>query len=109
MAQPFEAFNVKNGDPVHPEQVTAAVTAAEFVYDDGATQTFERSGATTYVEGGRPTSGEWYVDAGGRFCSFWPPSYRACYDLSWIVEGGTIVGIRFTDARRATQFDGRYR
>jgi hypothetical protein len=46
---------------------------------------------------GRPARGKWYVDDAGHFGSFWPPSYRASYDLHWIVEDGAIVGLRFTE------------
>ena len=56
-------------------------------------QAFEADGRTTYVENGRPTRGEWYVDDDGHFGSFWPPSYRASYDLRWMVEDGAIVGL----------------
>ena len=52
--------------------------------------------------------GEWSVDSEGRFCSFWPPSYRACYDLHWIVENGSVVGLRFTELDRGSVFVGRY-
>jgi hypothetical protein len=45
------------------------------------------AGRTTYAERGGDSTGEWYVDDDGRFCSFWPPSYRACYVLGWMVEG----------------------
>ena len=56
-----------DGDPVTPDRIPAALTAAEFRYDDGATQTFTPSGTTTYVEKGQPTNGEWYVDDDGHF------------------------------------------
>ena len=61
------------------------------------------------VEQGHQTRGEWYLDAGGNFCSFWPPSHRACYELRWIVEEGRIVGLRFTQLGQESCFDGRYR
>ena len=83
---------------------------SELLFDDGATQTFEAGGDTSYVEAdGRPTQGEWYVDDDGHFGSFWPPSYRASYDLRWMVEDGAIVGLRFTELGRGSGFDGRYR
>jgi hypothetical protein len=69
---------------------------------------FEADGRTTYVEHGRPTRGEWYVDDDGHFGSFWPPSYRASYDLRWIVEDGAVVGLRFTELTRGSRFDSRY-
>ena len=57
----------------------------------------------------RPTRGEWYIDDDGHFGSLWPPSYRASYDLRWMVEDGAIVGLRFTELGRGSRFDGRYR
>jgi hypothetical protein len=68
-----------------------------------------RTPATTYVEHERRSHGEWYVDSEGRFCSFWPPRDRACYDLHWIVENDTVVGLRFTERARGSVFVGRYR
>jgi hypothetical protein len=100
---------VRDGDPVTADRVRAALTGGEFVYDDGAIQTFEADGTTTYIDGGRPTRGEWSVDDGGRFCSFWPPTYRACYDLSWAVEAGRVVGLTFRGVEDRSTFVGRYR
>lgn len=102
-------IKVSDGDMVAPALIPRAVTAGELVFSDHATQVFETGGGTTYVENGRPTRGEWYVDDNGRFGSFWPPSYRASYDLRWIVEDGVIVGLRFTELGRGSRFDGRYR
>lgn len=109
MVESLKDLTVADGDPVATEHIPVALTAGPFGYDDGATQTFEPGGATVYVEGGRPSHGEWYVDDKGRFCSFWPPSYRACYQLRWIVEHDAIVGLRFTELGRGSHFDGRYR
>ena len=83
--------------------------AGELVFSDGATQVFEAGGRTTYVENGRPTSGEWYVDDDGHFGSYWPPSYRARYEVRWMVEDGVIVGLRFTELGKGSRFDSRYR
>lgn len=102
-------IKVSDGDMVAAPLIPRALTAGELVFTDRATQVFEADGGTTYVENGRPTRGEWYVDNDGHFGSFWPPSYRASYDLHWIVEDGTIVGLRFTELGRGSQFDGRYR
>ena len=102
-------INVSDGDMVVPSLITLALTAGELVFSDHATQVFEADGRTTYVENGRPTRGEWYVDDNGHFGSLWPPSYRASYDLRWIVEDGAIVGLRFTELGRGSRFDGRYR
>ena len=86
-----------------------AAGLVSLVFPDGATQVFEADGGTTYVESGRPTRGEWYVADDGRFGSFWPPNYRASYDLRWTVQDGAIVGLRFTELDRGSRFDGRYR
>jgi hypothetical protein len=107
--QGFDDVDVSDLDPVAPEHIQRALTAGELVFADGATQVFEADGGTTYVENGRPTRGEWYVDDDGHFASFWPPSYRALYDLRWMVEDGTIVGLRFTELGPGSTFDGRYR
>jgi hypothetical protein len=109
MIQALENLAVADGDLVKPGHIPAALTAGSIAYDDGATQTFESGGGTTYVEHERPSHGEWYVDNEGRFCSFWPPGYRACYDLHWIVENGSVVGLTFTDVERGSVFVGRYR
>ena len=105
----FDDLEVSDGDVVAPELIARALTAGELVFPDGATQVFEPEGGTTYVERGRPTRGEWYVDDDRHFGSFWPPSYRARYDLRWMVEDGAIVGLRFIELGRGSRFDGRYR
>lgn len=107
--QALQNLRVDDGDPVTTEHIAIAVTSRSLVYDDGATQTFEPGGRTTYVAHEQRSRGQWYVDSEGRFCSFWPPSYRACYDLHWIVEKGRIVGLRFTERERRSVFVGRYR
>lgn len=108
MVESIRDLRVADGDPVAAEHIPLAVTSGRFAYDDGATQVFEPEGATTYVEGGRPSRGEWYVDEDGSFCSYWPPTYRACYDLNWIVRDGAVVGLTFTDRARGSRFAGRY-
>ena len=105
----FDDVEVSDHDLVAPALIQRALTAGELVFADGATQVFEVDGGTTYVENGRPTRGEWYVDDDGHFGSFWPPSYLARYDLRWMVEDGVIVGLRFTKLGRGSRFDGRYR
>jgi hypothetical protein len=107
--QGLEDVEVVDGEPVAASLIPRAVTAGELVFDDGAKQTFDVSGGTSYVEAdGRPTRGKWYVGEDGRFCSFWPPTYRACYGLLWIVEDDEIVGLSFTELGRGTRSDGRY-
>ena len=97
-----------NGDPVLVKDMLLALTAAELLYEDGSTQTFGADGSTTFVEGGRPSLGEWSVVADGRFSSFWPPSYRAAYDIRWAVDDGRVVGLTFS-GERGERFSGRYR
>ena len=107
--QGLEDVEVVDGEPVAASLIPRAVTAGELLFRDGSTQTFAANGDTSFVEAdGRPTQGRWYVDEDGRFCSFWPPTYRACYDLLWIVEGDEIVGLSFAELGRGTRFDGRY-
>jgi len=104
----LNGVSAEDGAPVPAEKIPAALTAGRLVYTDGATQTFDSDGTTHYVEGGRETEGTWFVDDTGHFCSFWPPSYRASYDLRWMVEGGEAVGLRFSDLRSGSHFEGRY-
>jgi len=101
--------SVTDGDPVSAGLIPSAVTAATIHFEDGAVQRFIADGTTVYTEGDRESHGEWYVDGEGRFCSFWPPSYRACYDLSWVAEDERPVGLRFAEQGRGSTFTGRYR
>lgn len=104
-----ESPAVNDGNRIDPADIAAALTRAPFTYVDGATQVFTPDGRTVYTENGTHSSGEWKVDDDGRFQSFWPPSYYATYDVSWIAgPAGDAVGIRFADANRGTTFDGRY-
>ena len=104
----LDELNVANGDRVSAEHIRAALSSARLDYGDGAVQDFHQNGETTYLENGRPTQGEWYVDDNGRFCSFWPPSYRACYDLYWVVDDGRVVGVQFAEHPRGSTFEGRF-
>lgn len=99
----------RDGDPVTADHIPGALTAGELIYEDGATQVFTPAGQTTYVEKGTPTSGEWYVDDEGHFWSFWPPTERTQYDLTWLVEEGRAVGLRFNGIGNELTFVGRYR
>ena len=78
------------------------------VFGDGATQTFTAEGKTTYVENSQPTQGEWSIVGDGAFSSFWPPDYRATYNIRWIVKGGAITGLSFIQVESSERFDGRY-
>ena len=97
---------MKDGDTVRPEDIPWAVTRGPLRYEDGSTQTFNIDGGTTYVEGGRPTEGEWYVNPDGRFGSYWPPSYRASYELRWIIDDHHVAGISFRNGHDVA--NGRY-
>ncbi len=108
MASPLEGIQADDGDIVDPELIPVALTAGPFVFEDGATQTFDPDGTTTYTEHGRPSAGTWYIE-GTSFCSHWPPSYTGCYQVTWLVHLGRITGLRFTElGRSSSQFVGRY-
>jgi hypothetical protein len=98
----------RNGDRINRRDIPDALTRAPFTYADGATQVFKRDGRTTYIENGSPTSGEWGLNDQGQFWSFWPPTYRAAYDVFWITEAGTVIGVRFVELGRDATSDGRY-
>ncbi|MGW5202275.1 hypothetical protein [Streptomyces spiralis] len=108
MTRNFDNLHPEDGAIVPPERISTAVTAGRLAYGDGAIQTFHPDGSTSYREAGRQTEGTWSVDGNGRFCSFWPPSYQASYDLRWVVEGGAVVGLRFSDLSTGTCFEGRF-
>ena len=100
---------LKSGDRIDAGDIEEALTRAPFTYTDGATQVFARDGRTTYTEDGHPTPGKWGVDDQGHFWSFWPPTYRATYEVFWITDAdGNAVGIRFTDLNHGTSSEGRY-
>ncbi len=108
MIESLSKLKVEDGERVAVRDIAAAVTAGELVYDDGARQTFESDGQTEYVENGGVTHGRWSVEEDSRFCSFWPPSYRAYYELYWVVTHGAIVGLRFTELDGGSEFTARY-
>lgn len=107
MNKKLNGVSAEDGEPVRAEEIPAALTASRLVYSDGATQTFDADGTTRYIEGGRETEGTWSVDDTGHFCSFWPPSYRASYDLRWMVEGERLSdsGSRICEAEVASTVD----
>ena len=108
MAHRFDDLHVADGDLVQARDMANALTAGTLIFTDGATQTFTADGKTTYIEQGRPTQGEWAVVRDGEFSSFWPPAYRAAYTVRWIVEGGAVTGLSFTQTKSGARFDGRY-
>lgn len=109
-----------HGRRIVADDVVEAVTRAPLRYQDGSTQVFTPDGKTTFVEHGRRTAGEWGVDHEGVFWSFWPPDYRASYDVYWIMGAeragaeaadavaSTASGVRFVERRGGTVSDGRY-
>lgn len=103
-----EESAVKDGERLEAGDIAEALTTEPFIYADGATQVFTPDGRTTYTENGSTTFGEWGVDARGQFWSFWPPTYRATYNLSWIVDSSGAVGVRFTDPHHGAISAGRY-
>jgi hypothetical protein len=108
MSDKLQDIEANDGAAIAAADIPKAVTAGRLLYADGASQVFTIDGRTTYTERGGDSAGEWYVDDQGRFCSFWPPSYRACYVLRWMVEDTRIVGLRFTGLRDGVTFEGRY-
>lgn len=95
---------VSHGDRINAAGIAEAATRAPFTYTDGATQVFTHDGRTTYVRKGSQSSREGGVDDQGRFWSFWPPTYRATYDVSRITGADGDVASR--ELRGA--FEGRY-
>ena len=108
MVESLVELDVRDGEPVATRDLPAAVTAAPLRYTDGSRQWFLASGRTTYVENDHPTEGQWSVDNHGRFTSFWPPPYRATYEVTWLVAGGRVTGLRFVDTRTGDRFDGHF-
>jgi hypothetical protein len=108
MLEWLAGLDVRDGDPVAARDLPAAVTAGALRYADGSRQSFHASGLTTYLEGAHPTKGQWSVDDDGRFISFWPPSYRATYEVTWLVTDGRVTGLRFVDLRTGDHFDGHF-
>jgi len=109
MSLGLDDVGAADGDLVEPALLRRALTAGELTYADGASQVFRGDGTTTYVEGGRKSAGSWRVDPSGFFESFWPPSYRARYEVRWLMRGGVVRGLRFTELGRGEQFDGHFR
>lgn len=100
---------IRNGASIRSDAIVGALTRAPFAYTDGTAQMFTADGRTTFTEkDGTSNSGEWGVDENGRFWSFWPPSYRAEYDLFWIVDHSREAGVRFVELRTGTGSEGCY-
>jgi hypothetical protein len=109
MVEALENIQVMDGDPVapqaHPHRADPRGLRLRRWRHPGL-----RTHSCHYLRRARAADrGEWYLDDDGHFCPFWPPSYRACYNLRWIVEEGRIAGLRFTELGQGSRFDGRYR
>ena len=109
MVQKYELLDKSDGEPVAAADAREVLSDAEMVYDDGAVQQFLADGTTVYVEAGHRTSGEWSVADDGSFSSFWPPSFRAQYALTWRVQGQVVVGLTFESERDHSVFSGIFR
>ena len=107
MASPLDEIEAEDGAVVDPGLIPVALTVGRFQFEDGATQVFNSDGTTTYTEHGRPSEGSWYVE-GQLLCSFWPPSYTGCYQVTWLVEAGRVTGLHFVDQGGTDHFVGRY-
>lgn len=103
-----EPVQVTDGEPVTPEDARETLAGAELIYDDGATQQFMADGTTVYVEAGRRSLGEWSVADDGSFSSYWPPSFRAQYSLTWRVEDRVAIGLTFESQRDGSVFSGTF-
>lgn len=67
------AEGIRDGDPIGMDALAGALTRSPLAYSDGTAQVFLPDGSTTFTErDGSRTTGEWGVDEGGRFWSFWP-------------------------------------
>jgi hypothetical protein len=108
MLESLAGLDVHDGEPVSADDLPRAVIAAPLGYTDESRQSFLASGLTRYVDGGHATEGQWSVDDHGRFTSFWPPSYRATYEVTWLVTDGQVAGLRFVDVRTGDRFDGHF-
>ena len=109
MVNANESLHVADGEPVTPADAREVLSEAELVYDDGAIQQFMADGTTVYIEGGRSSFGEWSVADDGVFSSFWPPSFRAEYSLTWRVNDDVAVGLTFESQRDHSVFSGTFR
>ena len=109
MVHGHESFHVTGGEPVTAVDARAVLAGAELVYDDGAVQHFMADGTTLYVDGGNRSLGEWSVRDDGVFASYWPPSFRAEYSLTWRVKDDVAVGLTFESQRDHSVFSGIFR
>lgn len=104
----IESPAVRIGGRLKASDIPDALTHAPFTYADGATQIFTPDRRTIYSENGVPTVGEWGVTDQGHFWSFWPPNYRADYDVFYVLEDEKVVGVRFIELTHGATSEGRY-
>ncbi len=68
-------------------QISALLSNAQAVYDDGAWQSFAADGSTIYQSSGREERGTWRVN-GDQYCSRWGGGIspgagaESCYDMT---------------------------
>jgi hypothetical protein len=108
MVHGLESFRVTDGERVTAEDARQVLSGAELLYDDGARQQFMPDGTTIYLESGSRSVGEWSVGDDGSFASYWPPSFRAEYSLTWRVNDGVAVGLAFESQRDHSVFSGLF-
>ncbi|WP_282094901.1 hypothetical protein [Epibacterium ulvae] len=73
--------------------IKSALTGRALVYENGAEQSFDVSGQTSYISG-RPSLGYWSI-RGDHYCSVWPPSdLWACYQIEVQGEMLRFIGKR---------------
>ena len=104
----LHGVSVSDGDIVTPELVPRALTAGELLFTDRATQVFEADGGTTYIENGRPpgVSGPSTRVTSVLSCRLATAPATSSAGSS---RTALIVGLRFTELGRGSQFEGRYR
>jgi hypothetical protein len=89
--------------PLLGDGIRTALEGRSLTFENGAVQTFDADGTTTYMTTER-SEGRWRVE-GDQYCSLWPPGGRwACYGVSKSSDGAII---RFT-AGDSSMSDGRY-
>ena len=108
MVMSLRELRVGDGDPVAAGHMLAALTAGTLLFGNGAIQVFSGDGRTAYTDRGVESPGRWSALGDGKFSSFWPPDYRATYDVRWLVEGDAITGLTFTNTATGARFVGRY-
>ena len=99
----FAAYAEETWRKLGADELNKALAARTVAYENGASQTFDIAGSTSY-DSGTFSAGKWKID-GDRYCSVWPPSEKwACYDVEVSADG---LGLKFT-ADDGSETIGRY-